>query len=438
VFSLSFPPSWLYVRFLGQRAGALWDEYVLNLHRLGWDEPRFLPRPPRTSMFYAEWVADAGRAQQQDRNIYRQKFNAYYGRSVSDTARQDDFKIRLDALFPVFLFTAVLAVGWAAILWNDRFLSGPADVWDVLKFGFLGAYVFVAQQLMRRFFASDLRPSTYTSALVRIAVVIISVAAVNQVLEIWLSGSGDLRRWEAVAAFAIGFFPLVATQVVVRAASAPLRVSARPLDSDYPLSQLDGLNIWYEARLIEENIDDMQNLSTANLVDVVLHTRVPVGRLVDWVDQSFLFLHLDRVERGIRENRQARRQPAGSSPAAPDGADHDPLSPSRIVGESVKPSSRAGTWTRTALRQLGIRTATDLLKAFPPDDPDGSRSACSYAGLTAVDVDADQIRTLVRVLGQEHGLAPVWNWYARGVKVRVCPGPVRPHLGDGRSWPDHL
>ena len=39
IWCLSFLPGWLYVRFLGQRAGALWDEYVLNLHRLGWDRP---------------------------------------------------------------------------------------------------------------------------------------------------------------------------------------------------------------------------------------------------------------------------------------------------------------------------------------------------------------------------------------------------------------
>ena len=39
VWSLSFLPGWLYIRFLGQRAGALWDEYVLNLHRLRWDHP---------------------------------------------------------------------------------------------------------------------------------------------------------------------------------------------------------------------------------------------------------------------------------------------------------------------------------------------------------------------------------------------------------------
>jgi hypothetical protein len=32
------------------------------------------------------------------------------------------------------------------------------------------------------------------------------------------------------------------------------------------------------------------SLATANFVDVILHTRVPVGRLVDWVDQPHLYL----------------------------------------------------------------------------------------------------------------------------------------------------
>ena len=36
VWALTFIPGWLLVRFLDRRAGALWDEYVLNLHRLGY------------------------------------------------------------------------------------------------------------------------------------------------------------------------------------------------------------------------------------------------------------------------------------------------------------------------------------------------------------------------------------------------------------------
>jgi hypothetical protein len=428
LWCLAFLPCWLYVRFLGQRAGAVWDEYVLNLHRLGWDEPRFLPRPIRTSQFYAEWVEDGGRGELQDRNIYRQKFNAYYGRSVSDTARGTDFRVRLETLFPVFLTTAVLAVGWVAVFWDDRFLRSPDDVTDVLKFGFIGAYVFVAQMLLRRFFASDLRPSAYTSVLLRIVVVLLSVLAVYQLLQIWLAHDPDVVRWEALIAFAIGFLPLMASQVIIRAASATLRVTTKSFEPDYPLDQIDGLGIWYEAQLAEENIDDMQTLATANLVDVLLHTRVPVGRLVDWVDQALLSLHLDRVERGIVELRRARKgsSPAESAAATGSGPAGGPM-PTRnalpklvdaVTGSSVTDASRGGTRTRTILRQHGIRTATDLLTAFPVSWSARKMTDAVERMCHGDAVLAEQIQVLARVLAEDPALAPVWNWRDRGVRAR--------------------
>ena len=88
VWSLSFLPGWLYIRFLGQRAGALWDEYVLNLHRLRWDKPRYLPKPPMNSDFYAEWLGDGGPLLESRPNIYQQKFDAYYGKSVSRSGQR--------------------------------------------------------------------------------------------------------------------------------------------------------------------------------------------------------------------------------------------------------------------------------------------------------------------------------------------------------------
>jgi hypothetical protein len=53
LWCLSFLPGWMYVRFLGMRAKALWGEFVLTLHRLGWDRPWHLPEPPRSSDFHA-------------------------------------------------------------------------------------------------------------------------------------------------------------------------------------------------------------------------------------------------------------------------------------------------------------------------------------------------------------------------------------------------
>lgn len=409
VWCLSFLPGWLYVRFLGQRASALWDEYVLCLHRLGWDRPEHLPRPPASSEFFAEWFAGGGPLLANRQNIYRQKFDSYYGKSVSESSHRKGSPIKIETLFPVFLTTTALAVCWVAVLNDPGFVTNPTGVWDVLKFGFLGAYAFAVQLLIRRYFQSDLRPSAYASVLLRIITVAIIVVAVHQIIP-----PGNLRA-EAVAAFVIGFFPLVGMQALQGAASALLRVAVPSLTPAYPLNQIDGLSIWYETRLLEEGIEDMESLATANFVDVILHTRVPVGRLVDWVDQAHLYLHLDRMDRGWLDRRLN-----SDTESAP--------TPHTVTDGSVRPRSRAGTRTRTALRQLGIRKATDLLKAFPPSqmDPDvaprpDSPWAAHLKALEDAGLSLYQIRTMVRVLAGEHSLAPVWNWQQRGVRRAVEP-----------------
>jgi hypothetical protein len=99
----------------------------------------------------------------------------------------------------------------------------------------------------------------------------------------------------------------------------------------------------------------MQNLTTMNLVDVILHTRVPVGRLVDWTDQAFLLIHLDKTDRTelktIRDElqRESGKWRQGQQDAATTYAD---------------PCGEWGAAARLNLRRAGIRTATDLLKAF--------------------------------------------------------------------------
>ncbi|MFI5099018.1 MAG: hypothetical protein ACHQE5_00650 [Actinomycetes bacterium] len=414
IWTLSFLPGWLYVRFLGQRAGALWSEYVLNLHRLGLDRPEFLPCPPKNSEYFEEWIAGRGYLHSEQNNIYRLKFNAFYGRSVSAASElRTNFSVTAETMFPVFLISIILSAGFTALFWQTAFADDPTSVGDMVKFGFLGAYVFIAQSLTRRFFASDLRPSAYASAILRIVVVLITVIALHQIL-----GPAGQPNVEAVVAFVVGIFPIIAFQALYRTAAAALRVAVPQLTPDYPLNQLDGLNIWYETRLVEEGIEDMENLATANLVDVILHTRVPVGRLVDWVDQAHLYLHLDRIERGRSERRTARQAP--SEQPSPDAkpAGHE----SRVHG-SVVAGSRAGTRTRVALRQLGVRNATDLLKAFPPDQIDprvGSPALSShFSRLEAAGIDEDQVRVLVRVLDEDTGLAPVWNWQTRGSVARA-------------------
>ena len=402
LWCLAFLPGWLYVRFLDLRAKALWSEYVLNLHRLGWDLPWHLPMPPVASGFYQQW--DAGPHGRPADNIYRQKFEAYYGRQITSSAPDENYRVRSESLFPVFLATAVLAVGWAAVLWDTRFVTDPSGPWDVLKYGFLGAYAFVTSMLIRRFFQSDLRPSAYATAVYRITLVLLIVTVLHQVLSEVTAFAG---RAELAIAFVVGFFPLVGLQALQRVTSRALRRFVPPVTSDYPLDQLDGFNLWYEARLTEEGVEDMQNLTTMNLVDVILHTRVPPGRLVDWTDQAFLLTHLEQADRAeLNQLRQADQQ-AGQQKDQPAAAGRAPLS---------------GARARLNLRRVGIRTATDLLKVFSVEQEDGER-VCRIPDGLEPPLPSGQLRLLVTVLAAEPGLVPVWNWQRNGVpECRILGG----------------
>ncbi len=436
LWCLAFLPGWLYVRFLDLRAKALWSEYVLNLHRLGWDLPWHLPMPPVASAFYDRWAR--GPHGRQADNIYQQKFEAYYGRQITKAAERrlagatedpdavsdgrrskQNYQVCSESLFPVFLATAVLAVGWSAVLWDTRFVTAPAGAWDVLKYAFLGAYAFVTSMLIRRFFQSDLRPSAYATAVYRITLVLLIVAVLHQVMG---GAAAVTSRAELAVAFFVGFFPLIGLQALQRVTSKALRQLVPPVTPLYPLDQLDGFNLWYEARLTEEGVEDMQNLTTMNLVDVILHTRVPPGRLVDWTDQAFLLLHLEHADRS--ELTDLRRQDHGPATKdhGPATKDHGPATKDQAAGRDAL----SGAQARLKLRRFGIRTATDLLKAFsteerPPSGGPPQRTFCLPHGLEPP-LPEGQLRLLVAVLSAEPGLAPVWNWQRNGVPLTGIPG----------------
>jgi hypothetical protein len=433
LWCLAFLPGWLYVRFLDLRAKALWSEYVLNLHRLGWDLPWHLPMPPVASGFYDRW-AKGPHGRQAD-NIYQQKFEAYYGRQItrategrladatedSDTVSNErmskqDYQVRSESLFPVFLATAVLAVGWSAVLWDTRFVTAPAGAWDVLKYGFLGSYAFVTSMLIRRFFQSDLRPSAYATVVFRITLVLLIVAVLHQVMG---GGTAVTSHAELAVAFVIGFFPLIGLQALQRVTSKALGQLVPPVTSDYPLDQLDGLNLWYEARLTEEGVEDMQNLTTMNLVDVILHTRVPPGRLVDWTDQAFLLLHLEHADRHEPKNRERKDRGRKNRRAAAEG-------------QTADREARSEAQARLKLRRVGIRTATDLLKAFSTEEGQPPRRTFYLPPeLLEPPLPADQLRLLVAVLSAEPGLAPVWNWQRNGVLRAPAQVGAAPGVGAG-------
>lgn len=405
VWALTFIPGWLLVRFLDRRAGALWDEYVIHLHRLGVDRPGSLPEPPGTSAYYVAWRDDGGLARRGMRNIYQEKFDAYYGKSVSRVTVNADRPVKSEALFPVFLCTAVLAAGWTAIFYDPALSFGgpssagsPATTWTVLTFAFMGAYLYFLQTLMRRYFQADLRAGAYVSGYIRI----VSALIVAAVLQATLFPQMPAEAAMAIA-FVIGWFPDVGLKWLLRFASRRLRGAVPSLDPAYPLNRLDGLSVWYESRLLEEGIEDLQNLATAKLVDVLLHTRVPVARLVDWVDQAALLIHL---------------------PAEPAYADQKGFT-SKTKADHAARSGEGHR--RAALRRCGIRSATSLLRALHPGRDVAERTRL-LRQLEADNFPRAAVESLYRVLDADPRLAVVMNWQEGDADPRMPlgVGPLRP------------
>lgn len=398
VWALAFMPGWLFVRFLDRRAGSLWDEYVIHLHRLGLDDPGNLPEPPVTSSYHEKWLADGGVARLRMRNIYREKFDAYYGRSVSRFGTDMDRPVRPEALFPVFLCTALLAVAWTAVLYDPQPSFGSASTpttWTALSFAFIGAYVFFLQTLLRRYFQTDLRAGAYISGYVRVVAALLVVVVLHAVIPDQTPGNVVIA-----VAFVVGWFPNAGMQWLVRVASRRLRGTVPSLEPAYPLNRLDGLNIWYETRLLEEGIEDLENLVTAKLVDVLLHTRVPVARLVDWVDQALLLIHLP-AEPAVVDQRGLSHK-ARAIAAARQGHEHE----------------------RHLLRGCGVRSATALLRALHSSRDQVERDAL-LAYLEERGLPRSRVLTLGTVLASDPRLGAIYNWQSGDVQPRQ-PLPLVP------------
>ena len=342
-------PGLLYVQFVRFKGRSLYDEYVINLFRLKIDRYCNLPAPPKHTSYFAEWLAEHRKLADPGRdNLYRHKFEAVYGEQAVSTRElfADPAKrpVRSEGLYPVILATALLSLGWAVVvqpeLYHDFNLLGhlpfsgqPQLPYTALQFGFIGAYWFILQDLTRRYFRQDLKTAAYVSASVRLIVVTITVATVA------LAPVGPPARLD-ILAFFIGVFPQIGVQVLKAGLGKLLSHAVPPMTARFPLSDLDGLTVWDQARLLEEGIEDVHALATANLVDLLLGTRVPVNTLIDWVDQSLLCLSVPQ-------------EPGGRQP-------------------------------RESLRMFGIRTATDLIRVWDSTRPGAhqvrARIATALAG----------------------------------------------------------
>ena len=237
-----------------------------------------------------------------------------------------------------------------------------------VNFAFLGAYFFIIQMIFRRYVLRDLRSNAFVSASIRIILAVIGTWAAIQVVRALVEG--DIVSVEPpglyVLGFVIGAFPPIAWQVI-QAFLKKITFSGYfvpSLKTAQPVSDLDGLTIWHEARLEEEDVENVPNMATADLVELMLNTRFPPDRVIEWVDQAILLTHIGvpsqktSVEDG--DNGKGDNGKGAGDGAEGEGAQGatQQASEHRHDHESLK----------RALRQHGIYTASALTHRFSRAD----------------------------------------------------------------------
>src|SRR5262252_766973 len=195
---------------------------------------------------------------------------------------------------------------------TDQWLAVYTPISSPVRFAFLGAYFFGLQLLFRRYIRRDLRASAYVAVSLRIIISIIAIWVAIEVIAIApqaIIGSEtqkhSIEKLLLVLGFVIGVFPRVGWQVIQSGLKRVGSIIVPSLETQLPLRDLDGLTVWHEARFEEEDIENIPNMATADLVDLFINTRFPPDRIIDWVDQAILYTTLgpeqDEDNDGIRK-----------------------------------------------------------------------------------------------------------------------------------------
>ena len=244
---------------------------------------------------------------------------------------------------------------------------------------FLGAYFFAVYLVLRGYFRGDLRPKLYNQITARL----VTVVVLAYLLTVLYAGGGETNRFLWTISFLAGIVPTTALQrigMLTTSVVAPLAGRSTHLRDRFDgvfatprsLTLIDGIDIYESARLESEGIADIPSLAKSDLVSMMISTRLPVERLIDWTDQAVLVLLVDEgADDGSHGGTgelagEATGQGAGEDATGGRAGDEGPVG----GGGAGKPHPRV-----RQLRRLGIRTASDLLAVARDDGPITRRPA---------------------------------------------------------------
>ncbi|NWF69797.1 MAG: hypothetical protein HXY40_12000 [Chloroflexi bacterium] len=211
----------------------------------------------------------------------------------------------LSYTFFIALACLLTIIGGSWFFWDPQ--TSPVlalkdtNTLQAMRYGFLGAYLFSVFLIYRRYTTNDLHPMAYLyAAFTLLAGMVFNYVAFETIAFVANSegtqqatgiGAGLL----AIIAFSLGFFPYLAVRWFNRLAQRALEFSGRRTESLH-LGLIDGISDLHETRLRDNGIDDIQNLASAEIIDLLVNTAFSAQQVLEWIDQAILFLYLDESE----------------------------------------------------------------------------------------------------------------------------------------------
>jgi hypothetical protein len=235
-----------------------------------------------------------GKITKQERDDMEHLINELAGRTFSN----------VEYILSIVLLSSLCVVGWYFIFYPNG-LAGLADIIrksngitelaaglvneiNPISLGFAGAYFYIVQMLFRRYLSDDLYPAAFLQGAVRVLIVFTLSLAIGVMFQI----KADVANaGAAMFAFFVGIFPTWGLRAIADYVNQIFGWKLPGVLEAHPLSALDGMNLWTESRLLEENVENIQGMATVSIEHLVVHTHFSAAQLVDWIDQSILYTH---------------------------------------------------------------------------------------------------------------------------------------------------
>jgi len=224
-------------------------------------------------------------------------------------------------LIPLLILTGLTLVGWYFTIFANganglvRFIEqggGSFQLIDLLAqftsftMIFAGAWLFMIIMLTYRWVTNDLFPRSYFYASMRLVYGLLVGMVFLTLFGDEVVGAG--RFLLLLLAFFVGIAPLefvnamwkglknfatwVDDIVIHKYTSQIIKYFERPdWASRQPLTELEDVTVWDDARFYQEGIQNIHALATADLARLAVRTPFDGQTLVDWVDQAVLRIH---------------------------------------------------------------------------------------------------------------------------------------------------